>query len=80
MTFTAINQRVRSLRSSSAELAELRRSVRLNLLHLSCGQVNDLLSGMTVELAELITTHLVEDNRQKNKESVPGLCLYCPHS
>ena len=45
-------------------------SVRLNLLFLSCGQVNDLLSGVAVELAALISTHLVEDNRQKNKELV----------
>ena len=66
----AINQRVKSLRSTSVELGELRRSVRMNLLHLNCGQVNDLLSGMALELAEIITTHLVEDNRQKNKESV----------
>ena len=61
-------QRVRSLRSCSADLTELRRSVRLNLLHLSCGQVNDLLSHTTLELADMITIHLTDDNREKNKE------------
>ena len=61
-------QRVKSLRDCSAELAELRRSVRLNLLHVSCGMVNDLLSQTAMELADMITTYLIEDNRQKNKE------------
>ena len=73
---SSFKQRVRSLRSSSAELAEQRRSVRLNLVHLICGQVNDLLSDMALELAELITTHLVDDNRQKNKELVFSLYLF----
>ena len=61
-------QRVRSLRACSAELAELRRSVRLNLLHINCGAVNDLLSNTALELVEMITTHLINVNRQKNKE------------
>lgn len=46
----------------------MRRCVRLNLLQLSCGVVNDLLSHITTELADMITTYLIEDNRQKNKE------------
>lgn len=61
-------QRVRSLRTRSIDLAQLRRSVRLNLLHLNCGVVNDLLSNTALELADMITTYLTEDNRQKNKE------------
>ena len=61
-------QRIKSLRVCSAELAELRRSARLSLVHLSCGQVNDLLSQTAAELAEMIVTHLTDDNREKNKE------------
>ena len=72
MPLCVILQRVRLLRTRSADLALLRRSVRLNLLHLNCGLVNDLLSKSALELAEMITTHLTEDNRQKNRESVPA--------
>lgn len=61
-------QRIQTLRDCSVGLGELRRSARLNLLQLSCGQINDLLSSMALELANVITTHLIEDNREKNKE------------
>lgn len=61
-------QRIQTLRDCSACLGELRRSARLNLLQLSCGQINDLLSCTALELANVITTHLIDDNREKNKE------------
>ena len=61
-------QRIASLRACSGELAVLRKSVRLSLLLLSCGEVNDLLSQTAEELADLVATHLTDVNREKNKE------------
>lgn len=42
--------------------------MRLNLLLLRCGEVNDLLSQTAGELADMIATHLTSVNREKNKE------------